>query len=71
MKLTVAQVKAGRTALKKSLYMRLGYDAVLIDAIQAMFPLALVEEDACPGHVASELHSKICGRCGIHIDSLR
>jgi len=28
-------------------------------------------QDACPGHVASELDPKICGRCGIHVDSLR
>lgn len=23
-------------------------------------------EEACPGHVASEHDSKICGRCGVH-----
>jgi hypothetical protein len=28
-------------------------------------------EESCPGHVASERDAKICGRCGIHIDSLR
>lgn len=28
-------------------------------------------EEACPGHVASENDPKVCGRCGIHIDSLR
>lgn len=28
-------------------------------------------EDECPGHVASEADSEVCGRCGIHIDSLR
>lgn len=28
-------------------------------------------EQNCPGHVASEKNPKICGRCGIHIDSLR
>ena len=28
-------------------------------------------EDECPGHVASEVDSKICGRCGTHLDSLR
>ena len=31
----------------------------------------LVDEEDCPGHVASEHDSKICGRCGTHIDSLR
>lgn len=28
-------------------------------------------EDACAGHVASENDPKVCGRCGVHIDSLR
>ena len=28
-------------------------------------------EEECPGHVASEHDPKICGQCGIHIDSLR
>lgn len=28
-------------------------------------------EDNCPGHVASAYDGKICGRCGVHIDSLR
>lgn len=28
-------------------------------------------EEACPGHVASDSDPKICGRCGVHIDSLR
>lgn len=27
-------------------------------------------EDACPGHVASSDNPKVCGRCGVHIDSL-
>lgn len=29
------------------------------------------EEEACPGHVASPEDSKVCDRCGTHIDSLR
>ena len=33
-------------------------------------PYAFTEEN-CPGHVASASNSKICGRCGTHIDSLR
>lgn len=28
-------------------------------------------DQTCPDHVASESDPKICGRCGIHIDSLR
>jgi len=28
-------------------------------------------EDECPYHTASESDPKVCGRCGIHIDSLR
>lgn len=32
--------------------------------------IAFTEED-CPGHIASAGNPKICGRCGIHIDSLR
>ena len=28
-------------------------------------------EEDCPGHVASGSDSKICGNCGVHIDSLR
>lgn len=29
------------------------------------------DEQSCPGHVASKNDPKVCGRCGIHIDSLR
>jgi hypothetical protein len=28
-------------------------------------------EETCPDHVASESNPKICGRCGVHIDSFR
>lgn len=28
-------------------------------------------EEACPGHVASDIDPKVCGQCGVHIDSLR
>lgn len=28
-------------------------------------------EETCPGHVASKGDPKVCGRCGVHIDSLR
>lgn len=27
-------------------------------------------QDDCPGHVASHSDAKVCGRCGVHIDSL-
>jgi N6-adenosine-specific RNA methylase IME4 len=30
-----------------------------------------VTEDNCPGHVASNADPKVCGNCGVHIDSLR
>lgn len=30
-----------------------------------------IEEQDCPGHIASDDNPKICGRCGVHIDSLR
>lgn len=30
-----------------------------------------IDEEDCPGHVASISDPKICGRCGTHIDSLR
>jgi hypothetical protein len=29
------------------------------------------DEESCRGHVASEHDPKVCGRCGVHIDSLR
>lgn len=38
-------------------------------AVGAMIETAL--DDDCCGHVASAEDPKICGRCGIHIDSLR
>lgn len=28
-------------------------------------------EEECPGHVASAHDPKVCGRCGVHVDSLR
>jgi len=34
-------------------------------------PQGWVDEQNCPGHVASRFDPKICGHCGIHIDSLR
>lgn len=30
-----------------------------------------ISEENCPGHVASENDPKVCGLCGVHIDSLR
>jgi len=31
----------------------------------------LLDEQSCPGHVASDHDPKICARCGTHIDSFR
>jgi hypothetical protein len=31
----------------------------------------VVDDNSCPGHVASPDNPKVCGRCGIHIDELR
>lgn len=43
-----------------------------LDRRIAAIDAALSEaEAACPGHVASAIDPKICGRCGVHIDSLR
>jgi hypothetical protein len=28
-------------------------------------------EETCPGHVASAADSKVCARCGVHVDSFR
>ena len=28
-------------------------------------------EEACPGHVASRFDHKICGLCGVHVNSFR
>jgi hypothetical protein len=28
------------------------------------------DDESCPGHVASRSDPKICGLCGLHIDSL-
>lgn len=30
-----------------------------------------ISEERCQGHVASARDAKVCGRCGVHIDSLR
>lgn len=46
---------------------RLVVDRVL-RIVGSSYPFS--EED-CPNHVASPDDSKVCGRCGIHIDSLR
>lgn len=45
---------------------------VYADAINSVkVPVAVITEENCPGHVASENDPKVCGRCGTHIDSLR
>lgn len=40
-------------------------------SIKVGMPPESYTEENCPGHVASLHDLKICGRCGIHIDSLR
>lgn len=35
------------------------------------FGATLVNENECPGHVASASDPKVCAHCGTHIDSLR
>jgi hypothetical protein len=51
-------------------------DAEIIRVAIAKIDYALAfepdfDEQSCPGHVASKGDAKICGRCGVHIDSLR
>jgi hypothetical protein len=50
-------------------------EVLLNDAIKmaraVMPPVNQFDEQSCPGHVASDTDPKICGRCGVHIDSLR
>ncbi len=41
------------------------------DAIPAPSPNYIYAEEDCPGHIASDHNPKVCGRCGVHIDSLR
>lgn len=45
----------------------------MLDGMPRQSSEALIAElqESCPGHVASDADPKICGRCGIHIDSLR
>lgn len=38
---------------------------------RAAAPVFPFSEENCPNHVASSADPKVCGRCGIHIDSLR
>jgi hypothetical protein len=33
--------------------------------------LSFYIDDNCPGHVASVGDPKLCGRCGVHVDSFR
>lgn len=41
------------------------------DEIERARAELILDEDMCIGHVASANDPKICGRCGIHVDSLR
>lgn len=45
--------------------------AASIKSKLAAIETGLTTPPECPGHVASEQDSKVCGRCGVHIDSLR
>jgi len=45
-----------------------GVGFFIVDAVGDM---PVVPEDDCPGHVASAADPKVCGLCGVHIDSLR
>ena len=40
-------------------------------ALEDLSKVFLYSEEDCPGHVASQSDGKICGNCGIHVDSLR
>ena len=40
-------------------------------ADQAYWAARNAAEDNCPGHYASDADAKVCGNCGVHIDSLR
>jgi hypothetical protein len=70
-----ARLEAACTLLRRTLPMH--YRGLTIDAdIQAFLAEIKTEqaqysEESCPGHVASDNDAKVCGRCGIHIDSLR
>lgn len=59
--LTVAELEA------------IGVDDYDLDPIRiaGLDPDHCVSFDDCPGHVAAAHDTKICGRCGIHIDELR
>lgn len=40
-------------------------------AIETALTTSQKDENECSGHVASTHDAKVCGRCGVHIDSLR
>lgn len=61
-----SRVVTGPASVALELLYRMTTDA--LPRLQAVF---LVDEDACPGHVASARDPKVCGRCGVHIDSFR
>ncbi|MGJ5163208.1 hypothetical protein [Bradyrhizobium sp. HKCCYLR1051] len=45
--------------------------AIRCEQLAATPSASAANENACPGHVASPADPKVCGRCGVHIDSLR
>lgn len=60
--ITLSDAGPGSAALGK-----MAHNALVVDDSRA----TMIPEEECPGHVAWEHNPKICGRCGIHIDSLR
>jgi hypothetical protein len=52
--------------LAKSVTAHADWCAASLDELMARVP-----EEECPGHVASIMDPKVCGRCGTHVDSLR
>lgn len=45
--------------------------AALIVAEIERLDRAASPEEHCPDHIASESDPKVCGRCGVHVDSFR
>lgn len=50
-----------------------GVEVLIVDEIASPAPPLYFhyDEGVCPGHVASRFDPKVCGLCGVHVDSLR
>ncbi len=59
-------LEAGRTAARPCDVIKMEGESEVLELYGPWF-----SEEACTGHVASKSDPKICGRCGVHIDSLR